>query len=141
MGDPMTNKPKEANNHQLKLLRMTSIERAFPVEFKDTGFKVETIAFVCGHCETDIPMTDVHGNVSQMIERVIDIDSVGLCPKCRFITPFKLRVHSNRQCEWQTMDGTWNSYMAYPPTKAGVKMAFKEMLLVIKERIFGNSHG
>lgn len=141
MGTTIANKPKEASNYQLKLLGMPSIAREFPVTFKDTEFKMETMTFSCGHCETNIPMADVHGTASQMIERVLDIDSIARCPKCEFITPFKIRVHSDRKCEWQTIEGAWKTFMVYAPTKTGVKMALKDMFKVIKERIFGGIHG
>ena len=133
--------PVEANHHQMKLLGMDSIESVFPVTFKGTSFKMETINFTCGNCEHDIPMAEVRGNFSRLIEPVVDMDVVGKCPHCGFITPFRIRVNSDRRCEWQTMDGAWKSYKVYAPTKKGVMMALKELFSAIKERAFGGNHG
>lgn len=130
-----------ANQHQMKLLGQPSISGQFPLTFEDTGFKMQTIDFTCGNCESPIPTDSVHGTISRLIKRVIDMDLMGRCTKCGMATPFKIRVHSDRRCDWfSTETGKWQSEYIYPPNRHGVKAAFMDMLKAIKQRLFGGAN-
>ncbi len=134
---PAVVKPVEATPHQLALLQMPTIDSEFPIVFKDTGFKMESLHITCRICGNDIPLNHIRGNMSRMLECVVDLDLIGSCEKCGIHTPSNFRINSERKCEWKDSDGVRHSFHVHPPTGAGVKGALLELFRAIRWRIFG----
>ena len=122
-----------ATCHELTLLKLPSIAELFPFRFKDTGFELKFILFTCGSCEKPFDIANVHGTCSQVIESVIDLDLVAKCIRCDMITPFQLRISSDRYCNWKDHKGVWNQFRIYEPGRKGVTDAWHDMLGVIKK--------
>ena len=117
---------------------MPSVDTHFPIEFKDTGFTMKTMDFACGNCDKAIPIKDVRGSVSHLVPKVVDMDLVGACRHCGIATVFKIRVRSNRWCEWlNNATGKWESFKVYAPGVEGVKDSLKDMFTAIKHRVTG----
>ena len=129
--------PIEATRRQKELLEMPSVSKSFPHKFEDTGFEMNTLEFTCGHCNTSIPVDAVRGNVSSLVKTILDMELMGLCPKCSVATPFRIRVHSNRTCIWQDETGNWNEFTVFSHDLKGVKESFVHMLQALRFRIFG----
>lgn len=136
MGAPI-NALKGASAQQLKMLEMPTIESHFPFEFAEGGFRVETLDFSCNSCDAKMDMADVRGVVSNLVPRVLDMNLVGRCQKCGVVTPFRLRVHSDRVYDWQDDHGQWHKSKVYAGSASGVAMAVKDMFAAIKGRFFG----
>lgn len=117
---------------------MPSVDTHFPIKFEDTGFTMETMNFVCAHCDKAIPTKDVHGSVSRLVPKVVDMDLLGMCSHCRVVTVFKMRIRSNRWCEWlNNATDKWESFKVYAPGVEGVKDSLKDMFTAIKHRVTG----
>lgn len=134
---------RSANKHDLQLWEGAPVSSALPHKFADTGFDVSTLDFRCGNCEQMLDnKNDVRGNVSSLITRTLDFDLVGKCPTCGCMTPFRLRLNSDRWCDWLHVEsGRWLRFKVYAPGKAGVKDSLKDMLLAARDRFFPGARG
>lgn len=121
----------------MKLLEMPAVSESMPFSFEDTDFKVETLELTCGNCGGDIPTSQAFGSVSRMVSSVVDLDLMGMCPKCQVATPFRIRIRSNRLVDWRDADGTWQTFTVYAPNRSGLKHALRDMFAAIKERLTG----
>lgn len=129
---------KRATTEQaLKLLDGQPVSSSLPHKFEDTGFAVATVDFRCAKCEANLKNTEVHGYVSSLIPNVLDFDVVGKCPICGVLTPFRLRINSNRVCDWYHAEThTWKRFKIYQPNSKGVKTALRDLLSTTKSRFF-----
>ncbi|QOX80875.1 hypothetical protein FY034_17790 (plasmid) [Trichlorobacter lovleyi] len=134
MGAPLS-ACKEATPRQIKLLEMPTVEGHFPFVFKDSGFKVEKLDFACNVCDAKMYPRDVRGIVSNVVPRVLDLDLVGVCPKCGINTPFRVRLHSDQMYDWQDDSGEWHRSKVYAGSLNGIRMAFKDMFAALKALI------
>lgn len=127
-----------ASATQLKLLDMPPVSDSMPFSFEDTGFKVDKLELTCGHCGGAIPTNQAFGSVSKMVPTVVDLDLMGMCPKCQIATPFRIRVRSNRLVDWRDTDGTWQSYTVYSPNRKGLRHALRDMFAAMRTWAISN---
>lgn len=130
----LKSEPKEATTSHMKLLEMPALSESMPFSFEDTGFMVETLELTCGHCGGDIPTSQSFGSVSRMMPAVVDLDLMGMCPKCQVATPFRIRIRSNRLVDWRDADGTWQTFTVYAPNRSGLKHALSDFFTALKKR-------
>lgn len=135
---PVERNMKEKTTHQItdsqfKLLKLPPVSQSLPICFEDTGFSIKSLKLTCGNCGANIPNDQAYGSVARMISSVVDLDLMGVC-QCEVATPFRIRIRSDRTAEWQDVDGSWQSFTVYAPTRAGLKHALKDMFLAIMLR-------
>ncbi len=127
----------EANRREKALLAEPSIDGFLPFKFSDTGFCIQSLNFCCSVCGENIALRDIHGTNSNLVARVLDLDLIGVC-SCGVATPYRIRVHSNRWCDWLNSDGSWQHFKVYAPTWIGVRAALKDLRAVVGERFLGH---
>lgn len=124
-----------ASKQELSLWNGQTVASALPHKFSDTGFEVADLDFSCGKCGTKFDNTQVRGTISNLIARVLDFNVIGKCPSCGFMTPFRIRVSSDRICTWyNSANHTWQRFYIYPPNRSGVKDAFKDLIKAASAR-------
>jgi hypothetical protein len=87
-----------------ELLQAPSLAEHFPFTFKN-GFRVSTLGFWCLSCNTPLPLTSVHGHVSQMLNSVVDVTAAASC-SCGHVNHYRLRLHDDATCSYPK-DGSW----------------------------------
>jgi hypothetical protein len=125
-----------ATQHQLKLLEHPPVSKIFPFIFQDTSFELKSLVFTCGSCNEPVDNEDVHGTCSHLIVSVLDLDLVARCFRCNIITPFQMRITSDRLCHWKDYEGIWQQSRIYEQNSKGLGKAWKDLVAVIKDRMF-----
>lgn len=128
---------REATEKELNLLELPTVESLLPIIFHDTDYTVRTLEFTCGNCSTRLPLSAVRGHASRLIERVVDLELLGVCPACNVATPFRIRIQSDRTCNWLDSDGSWQQFTVYASNGQRLKHALKDMVGAIKKRLTG----
>ena len=86
------------------LLDEPSLETLFPLDFKN-GFRIATLGFWCRSCKAALPLAEVHGQVSRVLERVVDITAASSCT-CGALNNYRIRLHDDASLAY-LKDGAW----------------------------------
>ena len=103
-------------NNKIKKIPLSARDRAlwnsptvasqFPVLF-DSGSTLLEWSGACAECGEEIPDSDLHGTITKPIGTLVVIEAVGVCRKCRLLTPFQCRVRDDLSIEWRGSNGIW----------------------------------
>jgi hypothetical protein len=86
------------------LLKEPSLDPLFPLEFQN-GFRIATLGFWCRSCKIALPLSEVHGQVSRILERVVDISAAASC-SCGELNSYRIRLHDDASCSY-VKAGRW----------------------------------
>jgi hypothetical protein len=109
-------KPKTTDEALIFWESHPPIMDAFPVSYP-TGAHLQEFHGECLKCESQIPIIDFRGTVTQPIPTVVTVEAIGLCRECMLLTPFLARIRDDFTLEYiENTSRQWVSVRPAPPT-------------------------
>lgn len=121
------------------LAKAPSIDSQLPIQYQN-GNTLSDWGGYCLGCDEPIPSDRLRGNIVMQTPSVATIRAVGICHKCKLLTPFNVRVRDNLSMEWQDDSGQWMVHdtngtrpMGSPepqPQKTQTKISLAEIICI-----------
>lgn len=97
-----------------QLFAMPEVAASFPMKFSN-GVVWSQVYGNCHDCDKVIPSKFFRGSVTRPLERMADIECVGLCQGCSVVTRFRIRLYDDMSAS-SLLDNGWERFAPNKPS-------------------------